>query len=204
MKTNQQSDTGALLHTISNNLQVARQELDEFVVQLALGKAEAQDKFEEMKKRFLKRLLELNEAFTAESKKHEVWKKIETLEGELNAGEAVGSETFAGRVKKIFKSLETIKKEISKNIKNVQQQVDFDHEVEMFKLKLEILRLRFSLKKFEVKEDFQVYMKEAKAKIDTITSQVKEKIMSGNGKYSSFSNEVQLAYKHFRKAMETL
>ncbi len=204
MNKQEQPIEKSLLQETGDKLQMARHELDEFAVQLALGKTEARDKFMEMKKNFLKRLDEWNEAFTIEGKEDDVKKRIEILEAQLNVGGADEKKSFGYRIGKILAALEVVKVEISKKIKTAQHQTDFDHEVEMFRLKLEILRLKFSLKKFEVKEIFHVRMEEAREKIESITHEARGKIKSGKAKYSGFADEAELAYKHFRKAVEAL
>src|SRR5689334_24714203 len=79
MRTKETTSGKTLLEEVGEKLQLARQELDELAVQLALGKAEVKDKFEEMKKSFLKRLNELNETFFEEIRKDEVRRKIGML-----------------------------------------------------------------------------------------------------------------------------
>ena len=74
----------------------------------------------------------------------------------------------------------------------------------MFKLKLEIIRLRLGLKKFEVKEEFREGMNEAIKKIESITTTASEKFMEGKEKVKSFKGEIQLAYKHFGQALKKL
>ena len=80
----------------------------------------------------------------------------------------------------------------------------FVHEFEKFKLKLEILRLRFGLKKFEIKDDYHTKMSSARTEINNLTSGAREHLTKGKEKYDDFKDEVSLAYKHLRKAVESL
>jgi hypothetical protein len=199
----QQKTSEILLQEISLRLLAARQELDEFAVQLALGKAEAKDKFEELKKAFINRLNELNRAFSAEGEKDEVKKKIAALETQLNAGRAEEKKSFEAQVKKILAALVALESSLKKKVVATDHQTNFDHEVEMFKLKMEIIRLKLGMKKFEVKEDFKSAMEEAKNKIESIIGKAAEKIKDGKAKYTGFRDEIQSAYQHFRKALDS-
>jgi predicted ribonuclease toxin of YeeF-YezG toxin-antitoxin module len=69
---------------------------------------------------------------------------------------------------------------------------------------MKILRLKFLLKKFEIKDSFKERMSEAGKSIDKLKASAKERLSSGKDKYDDFKDEVQLAYKHLRKALESL
>jgi len=78
---------------------------------------------------------------------------------------------------------------------------DFSHDIEKFKLKLEIIRLKFNLKKFEVKDAFKEGMSNARREIET---GIRNKLKDGSSKYSDFQDEMSLAYKHLKKALSDL
>jgi hypothetical protein len=199
----QTAERGILLEA-KEKLQIARQELDELTVQLALGKAEARDKFDEIKRDFLKRIHELNQALGVDGNTNEVNRKISALEKHLRVDEANAKGTWDNRFKNIFASLEEVKSAVANRIKTVQSNTDFEHEVEMFKLKLEILRLKFGLKKFEAKEGFHAGMEAARKAIESVAGKVGVGIKGGHRKLSDFHDEAQIAYKHFRKALHAL
>jgi hypothetical protein len=173
-------------------------------VQLALGKAEARDTFDEIKRDFLNRIQVLNQALGADGNTNEVNRKIEALEAHLRVDTAHAKGTGDNHYKKILASLEEVKAVISSRIKTVQANTDFEHEVEMFKLKLEILRLKFGLKKFEVKAGFRTRMEAARKAIESVADQAGVGIKGGQRKLSDFRDEAQMAYNHFRKALHAL
>lgn len=204
METQTKNIAKPTLTRIAKKLLKAQQEVDDMAVQMALGKAEAKEKFEEVKADFKKRLAELKENFDTISQQENLMTKIENLEGLLNTGLAEGKPAFETQKKKIFSALAAVESEVKEKINSIPTGDDFIHEIEKFKLKTEILRLKFGLKKFELKEDFRTSMDEARKKIKSITTGVKNKIKLGKAKYSDFSDEVHLAYKHLRKALESL
>jgi hypothetical protein len=192
-----------ILDEVKQKLQQARQELDELTVQLALGKAEARDKFEEIKQDFLKRMHDWNHVFGIDGNP-EVNQKIAALEEHLRMEEKNAKGTWDNRIKSIFASLEAVKSVIIRKIKSAHQESDIEHDVEIFKLKLEILRLKFGLKKFELKKEFHTRMDAAKKTIESVVDKVGVPIKDGKRKFSDFRDEAQIAYKHFRKALEAL
>jgi hypothetical protein len=199
----QVAENGILLE-VKEKLQTARQELDELTVQLALGKAEARDKFDEIKRDFLKRIQELNQTLGIDGNTNEVNQKIEALEEHLRVNEANTKDSWDNRIKNIFTSLEEVKSVFAKKLKTVHLNTNFEHEVEMFTLKLEILRLKFGLKKFEVKEGFRSRMETARKAIESLAGKVGGGIKGNQRKLSDFRDEAQIAYKHFRKALQAL
>jgi hypothetical protein len=204
METQTKNIEKPILTRIAEKLLKAQQEIDDMAVQMALGKAEARDTFEEVKTEFRKRLTELKKDFSTISQHESLVAKIEALEGMLNTGPAAEKSAFEAQKERIFAALAALESEMMKKIKSIPTGDDFVHEMEKFKLKMEILRLKFGLRKFELKEDFRRRMAEARKKIESITAQAKNKIKIGKSKYSDFNDEVQLAYNHLKKALEAL
>lgn len=197
----------SMLEKIAGKLLKAQQELDELAVQFSLGKAEARDKFEEIKREFRTQVTELKHTLTTTVLKEmaSVSKaKFEELELQLALGKANTADAFEEQSKKILNSLHALENEIKGKLKQSMEVDSFSQEIEAFKLKVEILRLKFILKKFEVKDTFKEKMNDASRVIDKLKTSAKEKMDSGKGKYDDFKDEVQLAYKHLRKALESL
>lgn len=190
-----------IARSIAEKAIAAQQEMDELAVQLALGKAEAQDKFEEIKKEFRKNI--------------QSWKKISgkigeegnsalsALEARLSLGEAMDKKVFEEQYKKIMDTLKALEKDIEKRWPEMKTPEEILHEIEKFKLKLEILRLKFGLKRFEIKDDFRKKMGAITDTIESITKQTGKKISAGKSRYNDFKDEVTLAYKHVRKALKS-
>src|SRR5688572_17762467 len=193
-----------MLQAVGERLLTAQREIDELALQLALGKAEARDKFEEIKQEFRKQVSEQKNLLAKASENFispEVRAKIEALEVQLALGEADTKDIFEGQKKKITKALTSVEDAIHEQWKKIQAPEFFSHEVEKFKLKLEILRLRFGLTKFEVREDYRTRMLNARKQIEKMVSIPVDKVNKGKTKYNDFKDEVSLAYKHIRRAV---
>lgn len=206
MKTQEPTEK-SVLQNVSEKLLTAQQEIDELALQLALGKAEAKDKFEEIKKEFRTQVGELKnllETTSDNSLSTEVRAKIEELELQLALGKADSKDLFEEQKKKITKAVTSLEEEIKAQWKKLKSPDFFTHEAEKFKLKLEIIRLRFGLKKFEVKEDYQTTMAAVRREIEKMTSGTKDKLNKGKEKYDDFNDEISLAYKHIKKAVDSL
>ncbi len=196
-----------ILIRIADKLSEAQQEIDELAVQLALGKAEAKDKFEELKKEFRSRLNEFKHYLTVPSSDKElsgVRTIVENLEKDLERGEASTKEDFASQQKDILTTTTSLQDTLEKKAEVSSTSHDFMHELEKFKIKLEILQLKFGLKKMEIKDEFRDRMDDARKYVDKIRERVKEGMITGKDKYEDFREEIQLAYKHFRKALKEL
>lgn len=195
-----------ILVKIADKLMEAQREIDELVLQLALGQAEARDKFEEAKKDFSTRVAEFKAtslgAHAAYASK-ELKMLLEELEVQLALGKADSKEKFEEQKKKIEAVVAKVRAEFKRLKSEVLDKEQFEHEFEKFKLKLEVLRLRFELKKFEVRDAFKEGMQEAKKKIEQTASNLKE-ALSTETKLKSFRKEVKDMYKHLRKVIQSI
>lgn len=193
--------------SVADKLLAAQQEIDELTVQLALGKAEARDKFNEIKKDFREKVSELK-AFLAnipsDIEISTIRKKIDELEMHLIQGEVNTREAFETQKDNLLKATSALEKTLERKVPFTAELQHFVHEMEKFKVKLEILRLKFSLKKMEVENEFRIRMDQAKAYINERRTLIKDKIDEGKEKYEDFGDEIRLAYTHFRKALKEL
>jgi hypothetical protein len=195
------------LERIADKLMSIQQELDELVVQFALGKAEGKEKFEEIKREFRQRISEFKKLLDAPAAGFltpEARRKIEELEVQLALGKAESKDLFEEQKKKILKTLSQVEHELKTWINSGKMPVDFSDDIEKFKLKLEIIRLKFNLKKFEVKDAFKDRMNNARGEVEKIRGAVKSKLKDGSLKYNDFRDQMSLAYKHLKKALNDL
>ncbi len=196
-----------ILQKVTEKLLSAQQEIDELALQLALGKAEATDKFEEIKKEFRLKISELKNLLSNPYENYlspEVKAKIEELELQLALGKADSKVLFEEQKKKIMKALANLEENIQKNWRKIKAPDFFLHEVEQFKLKMEILRLRFRLKKFDVRDDYRNKMQTVRREIRKMTPKTKDRLNDRQEKYDDFKFEISLAYKHIKNAVESL
>lgn len=185
----------------------AQEEIDEFTLQLSLGKAEAKEKFEEVKRAFRKKVVEFKELIDSQPVKSiskSLKQKVETLELQLALGKAETREEFSEQKQKIQHLISEMENDVASWFQEIDVPSSISHEIEKFKLKLEVLKLKFDLKKFELKDDFKDSMSTAKREIEKISSRVKSKMNEGKRKYSDFSEEIGEAYGHIKSAVKKL
>lgn len=206
MKTQETSEM-TVLQRVGEKLLQAQQEIDELALQLSMGRAEGKEKFEEVKKDFGRQVSELKELLvnhTDQSINPEIRAKIEELELQLTLGTVDSKERFEIQKDKIVNAISRVEGELKAQWHKIQSPHFFVHEIEKFKLKLEILRLRFGLKKFEIREGYHSTMALARTEINELTAGAKAHVTKGREKYDDFRDEVSLAYRHLKKAVEKL
>lgn len=177
-------------------------ELEELQLQLALGKAEAKDKFEYLKKRFNLFLhdaeLKVNEAreFVEETKS-----KIDELRVQLALGKAETKDVFEAQRKKILAKIHDVETYI-KSHPALAKVYDFVHaEFERIKLELEILAIDFKLAVTKSSDSIQKRRQEMEAIIKNLKEGLeKHKEAAEPSRQQHFRNEITLAYHHLKAA----
>lgn len=206
MKT-QETTEMTVLQRVGEHLLQAQQEIDELALQLSLGRAEGKEKFEEVKKEFGRQVSELKSLLANQNDQSinpQICSRIDDLELQLTLGKADTKERFDIQKDNIVRAITTVEVELKEQWHKIQSPHFFVHEIEKFRLKLEILRLRFGLKKFEIKEGYFTKMALARKEINDLTAGAKDHLTKGKEKYDDFRDEVSLAYRHLKKAVESL
>jgi len=201
-----QENIDSVVQQVSEKLLLAQQEIDELTVQLALGEVEAKDKFEEIKHTFRMYVIELKNFLNASQKAitPEVKAKLEDLEMQLALGKADSKDLFEVQKKKIMQSISNLEEVIKKNWSNMLMPDFFGHEVEQFKLKMEILRLRFRVKGFGIRDEYRRRMQAVRREIKRMATHAQDKLYTRPDRYDDFRHEISLAYKHLKNAVESL
>jgi hypothetical protein len=179
MDTQAKSTEKPILLNLADKLMTAQSELDELTLQLALGKAEVKDKYEEIKIQFRHRLnsfrnVLLNGQSTGTFK--ELIARLDLLEERLRIGSADTREKFVEERKFIIKTLRTIETEIKRALPDNLDVQHLKQEMEDFRLKIEILHLRFLLKRFEIKDAWRSNADEVRRRVAIIIDKARKKI----------------------------
>jgi len=174
-------------------------ELEEFQVTAALGKAEAQDKYEEIKKKF--NLFIHDSEFKIKGIKHkieEINAKFEDLRVQLTLGKAETKEIFKKQKKQLLSLLHEIEVKIKSNetLNNLYALALI--EIEQFKIQLEILEQKFNKEHKASKDSFEKGKNEFNSFIDKFKSKYGKK--KEESKLEHFQNEISEAFGHFKKA----
>lgn len=175
-------------------------ELEEFQVQATLGKAEAQDKYEEGKKKF--NLFLHDSEFKIKGLKEKIEElntKFDELRVQLALGKAETKEIFIKQKKQLLLTLHEIEVKIKTNEALTRMYALTLIEIEQFKIQLEILEQRFHKDKSKVvdtfekgKDDFNSFIERFKGKY------AKKKVEET--RLEHFQHEIAEAFNHFKKA----
>jgi hypothetical protein len=204
-KTTTKETSKPILQTLGEGMLKAQQEIDELALQLSLGKIEAKEKFEEIKNEFIERLNWLKQFLKSTLDKSvpiALKLKLEELELQLKVGKAETREAFDLQRAALIEATIALENEIRKALEKLEVSGYFHHEAEKFLLKLEILRLKFGIKRFEIKDTFRTRMERAKKYIHQFANKAKK---TGNRKtHIDFKEEIAEAYKHLKSAVKNL
>ncbi len=174
-------------------------ELEEFQVKAALGKAEAQEKYEEVKKNFNKFIHESE--FKVEGIKEKIEElntKFDELRVQLALGKAETKEIFKKQKKQLLITLQDIETKIKTN-ETLNRMYAFTLiEIEQFKIQLEILEQKFSKDKSKAKDTYEKGKQDFESFIDKLKGKYGKK--KEESKFEHFQNEISEAFDHFKKA----
>jgi hypothetical protein len=188
------------IDNVVETLRKAAIEIEELQVQAALGKAEAKDKYEEIKKKFN---LVLHEAKSKIDSGRDTIEDIDTqfdeLRVQLELGKAEGLDAFKEQKKNLLSKLHEIEVKIKTNKRLNDVYAFILLEIEKFKLKLEVLEQKFAQGKEGAKTSFEKGKIEFNAFIDKIKAKYGKKEES---KWEHFQDEISEAFTHFKKAFK--
>ena len=185
---------------VIGSLRKTATEIEEFRVQAALGKAEAQDKYEEVKKKFNQFIHDGEYKVKGVKEKiDELNTKFDELRVQLALGKAETKEVFQKQKKDLLLTLHDIEVKIKTNDTLNRMYALTLIEIEQFKIQLEILEQRFNKEKDEAKDTFEKGKKDFNNFIDKIKDKYgKEKV--NETQLEHFQTEISEAFHHFKKA----
>lgn len=191
-----------------NGFKKAVTELEEFRVQAALGKTEARDAFKGAKKKFDVYAREAKQklnAATGNAFKNSVRiiATLETLQVQLALGKAVTKEKYEEQRRKIVKALNELERMITKNKIADEYYTRLLMEAGKFRIKLDILKLRYELNKLEARMEFEAGKKEFSKTLVKVKDRLIKKGKENEAVWKHVTNELNEAYSHLRKAFLT-
>ena len=181
--------------------------IDEFELQLALGKAEAADKLEEWKESFMKFVAERRAQMGAENEGpdwNEVKGKFEHLEVQLALGKMELKEAYDEQKDLILEAIDNAKRSLKGVLGNIDD--EFLEEAENFRAKLEGYQVQFALGKYEARDAIE----EKKAELRQLVHDFRAKMESADektdekDKLEGFMDEMGKSYEHLKSAFAGL
>jgi hypothetical protein len=173
-------------------------EIEELQVQATLGKAEAVEKYKEVKKKFNTVLHEAKAKIeTGKEKVDDIDTKFDELRVQLELGKADSIDSFREEKRKLLSKLHEIEVKIKTNKQLNRLYAFVLLEIEKFKLNLSILEQKFEQGKEGTKTSFEKGKLEFNQFIETIKSKHGKEETT---KWEHFQSEVSEAFTHFKKA----
>ena len=196
MKNNENSH---FIDKVIDTLRKAAVEMEEFQVKVALGKAEAEDKYEDIKKKFNSFVHDSKYKIkVGKEKVDDLHMKFDQLMVQLDLGKAETIEAFKKQKKDILTTIHEIEVEIKTNetLKRIYAFVLI--EFEKFKAQLQVLEEKFESGKANVKTSFENGKSEFNKYVENLKSKYSTKKEETRWEY--FQNEIAEALTHFKQA----
>lgn len=185
-----------------NGMRKAAVELEDFQKQLAVDISEVYEKYEKVKKNFHNTIHKAKNKLRDEKvSAKELIMQFEEIEHLLLQSEKIETKAkFVEQKKKILVFVE----EIEDTLKITPVERDFhvrlNIEIEKFKIKMEILHLRFEFGTQDAKNEFEDIKSDFEKKVDKIKVKFIDKESVTSKHWDYFTDEISEAYKHLKKA----
>ena len=135
----------SVIDHLIDNFKKATIELENLQLQIALGKADAKDKFEEVKKRFNLFVQDSKNKYNqVEDLAEELHTKFDELRVQLALGKAETKDIFEAQAKRIRTKIHEIELFIDAHPQLKKALIYVQHEFERIKLELEIIAINFN------------------------------------------------------------
>ena len=192
-----------LSETVVNGLEKAIHEIEEVRLQIALGKAEAKDAYEDIKRSFQDYLqnikLKLIKAKDSDTGV-QITNALEHLQVQLILGMAESKELFEAQYKKIHTAIQALELSLKQDKEIQEEYIQLRFELEKFKIKLELMALHFQLNKIKVEYNFETKKKEFLENLTKLKNRINTKGEETKEKWDHFQDELSEAYEHLKKA----
>lgn len=176
-------------------------QLEDLQVQLALGKAEAADAYEDAKKKFRTHLQGAKRKLldTEAGIENSVLSSFGELEVQLALGKAETVEQFNEQKKNILKLVNRINKILHGKPTGNPTDEKFRHDLETFRLKLELLEVHYDLGKMDARDTLE----EKKHELQSVLAKLKVRYglqkEETRSDFEKWDDELQKAYKSLKK-----
>ncbi len=182
----------------------AEAEIDELKLKISLGKMNGADLFEEMKKDLHTAFHKISHEIKSESRElsENIIKNIEELQLQLALGKADALDAYEDQKKKINQAIHLLEHEIrdTRSKLSYEAKLKIQNELEMFRLKMEVLQIRYELGRLDLKDSVENRKQEFKKEFDQLLSNIKEE---GKDKIEEYGNNLREAYESLRKSLQT-
>lgn len=184
-----------------------KQKTEELRLQLHLGKKEAEEKFEEEKKKIQQWAEETREDvgdFSSEKAKS-FRTKLETLRVQAALGKAESKAAMEEQEKKLKLALEDAQKEARGLAEDSSEKVaevgkNARDKMGVWQTQMDIFRLQLQLGKKEAELEWETKKKQIKEKLNDIDDSIDNLRKEGSESLENFKSEISESWKHLKSA----
>lgn len=181
----------------------AETEIDDLRVKISLGKLNGADLFEDMKKELANSFHEISNEIKSEGKdvSDSVKSNIESLQLQLSLGKAEALDIYEEQKEKINQSITQLEKDIrdARNNLTYDAKIKIQNELEKFRLKMEVLQIRYELGRLDLKDNVESKKQKFKKEFDQLLETMKEE---SSEKVEEYGNNLRNAYEALRKSLQ--
>lgn len=186
------------IESVVEALKKSTVELEKFQVNVALGKAEAKESFEEIKKKLNLFLHESNfKIQKGKEKVNDIHGNLDQLRVQLSLGKAETIDAFNDQKRKLLLALHELEVKIKSNEKLKKMYAIVLIRIDMFKVQLEILEMKFNQDKIKAKVSFEKGKQEFNKFIDNFK---RKHLKQKESRWEHAQAEVSEALFHLKKA----
>src|SRR5688572_19978798 len=189
---------------LGNLISKAESELDELRVKIALGKMNGADLFEDMKKELRNSFHEISGELQQEGKEiaESVRVNVETLQLQLALGKAEALDAYEEQKSKISDAIQQLEQNVrdSRNIISSDSKIKIQNELEKFRLKMEILQIRYELGRLDLKDNVESKKQKFKKEFDELLGNMQDETSE---KIEEYGNNLRNAYEALRKSLQS-
>ncbi len=185
---------------LANGLRRTAAEIEHLQLQIGLGKLEAMDQYEVLKKKYASTLHKLKiNTIKNKEKLDQLRQKIDTLQVQLALGKAESKEAFEEQKKKISLAIHELKISIQDNPNYAKINAVLLDMVENIAIQMDMLSERTT----PMRNNIQKKVNEGKMKMEKIIHNFEHKIFKQKVKKSRWEvmrEEFSMAFNHMKKA----
>lgn len=196
----EKSENTHFLDYVVDGMRKTAEELEKFQLQVGLGKMEAMDKFDEVKKSYSHLTHEAKlKMIQGQDQLENVQAKLQDLQVQLALGKADSVEAYQEQKKKILLAIHELQVTIKSNPAYIKSNAAFLETLEKLKLKMDILSDKLEPMKEKVAEVYNNRKEDIEKIIQSFIDRVNKKA-EDSSKMEIFQDELAEAFKHFKKA----
>ena len=179
----------------------AEAELDELRLKIALGKMTGADLFEDIKKELREAFHDVNPELHHQQLGDNIRHHLDSLNSLLHQEKAEVLEAFEEQKIKISNAVQELEKQIrdSENTgKDIR--IKIQNELEKFRLKMDILQIRYELGKLDLKENIETRKAKFRKEFDTLLTNIRD---DASENMEAYGTRLKNAYDTLRKSLQS-